>query len=140
MAPTKACPVVLRTRDSVTQILAFKHPLADCQLVKGTIAEAETPQAAAVRELWEEAGLVAQAGEALGLWDAEYEHQIWSFHICHLDETPAETWVHQCSDDGGHAFAFFWQPIDAPLVDWHPVHARAFAFIHEAVKARPAAT
>jgi 8-oxo-dGTP pyrophosphatase MutT (NUDIX family) len=49
--------------------MAFRHPLAGCQLVKGSI-ENEEPSAAAVRELYEEAGVRALADSDLGLWDS----------------------------------------------------------------------
>ncbi|WP_272972120.1 NUDIX domain-containing protein [Comamonas terrigena] len=56
--PGKACPVVIRGLGTI-EILAFEHPLAGLQLVKGTIEPGETSAAAALRELREESGLHA---------------------------------------------------------------------------------
>jgi 8-oxo-dGTP pyrophosphatase MutT (NUDIX family) len=60
-ATDKACPVVLRSPQGKCEILAFCHPLAGHQFVKGTVEAGETPAAAALRELYEEAGITAQA-------------------------------------------------------------------------------
>ena len=46
----KACPVVFRD-SSLQQILAFEHPKAGLQLVKGRIEPGENARAAALREL-----------------------------------------------------------------------------------------
>lgn len=56
MAADKACAVVLRDR-GVLEILAFEHPLAGLQLVKGSVEPGESSGAAAVRELMEEAAI-----------------------------------------------------------------------------------
>jgi 8-oxo-dGTP pyrophosphatase MutT (NUDIX family) len=48
----KACPVVLRSLGD-GEILAFEHPLAGWQLVKGTVEAGELPRDAAIRELYE---------------------------------------------------------------------------------------
>ena len=55
-ATDKTCPVVLRSPQGKCEILAFCHPLAGHQFVKGTVEAGETPAAAALRELYEEAG------------------------------------------------------------------------------------
>ena len=55
MAADKSCPVVLRARETL-EILAFEHPLAGLQLVKGSVEPGESTALAAVRELMEEAG------------------------------------------------------------------------------------
>ena len=52
LIPDKACPVVIR-HPAAPEILAFEHPLAGLQLVKGSIEPNETAAAAAVRELYE---------------------------------------------------------------------------------------
>lgn len=56
MTVDKACAVVLRDR-GVLEILAFEHPLAGLQLVKGSVEAGESTCATAVRELMEEAGI-----------------------------------------------------------------------------------
>ncbi len=83
MTPTKACPIVLRGPATALKVLAFRHPIAGIQLVKGSIEPGERVDAAVVRELLEEAGVVAAAGAVLGSWDAKHEAQIWAFQLCH---------------------------------------------------------
>ena len=54
MLPNKVCPVVFRRVDSVVEVLAFEHPVAGYQLVKGTVESGESIETAALRELAEE--------------------------------------------------------------------------------------
>jgi 8-oxo-dGTP pyrophosphatase MutT (NUDIX family) len=56
--PSKASPFVVRRTARGLEILAFRHPLAGTQLVKGTIESGETVEAGAVRELEEERGVM----------------------------------------------------------------------------------
>ncbi len=110
-------------RDDKVEVLAFRHPLAGLQLVKGTIESGETAGAAAVRELAEEAGL-AQAGPitALGVWQSQYEAQVWSFQLVPVAATTPEAWEHYTHDGGGHLFSFFWHPLRVePTAEWHPL-------------------
>jgi len=81
MTPNKACPVVWHPCARGLGGLAFEHPLAGLQLVKSSIEPGETPQAAALRELEEESGIVhAFAVRHLGLRASGYEAQVWSLH------------------------------------------------------------
>jgi 8-oxo-dGTP pyrophosphatase MutT (NUDIX family) len=130
MIPNKACPVVLRERYGATEILVFRHPAGDIQLVKGTIEHGESPADAAVRELLEESGITAIGiTRDLGLWDAEFEYQVWSFHLCEVTEQP-DTWTFFTADEGGMDFELFWIPFNADTNDeWHPVHKNALQFI-----------
>jgi 8-oxo-dGTP pyrophosphatase MutT (NUDIX family) len=57
-SPRKACPVIVRRTAGGVEILAFRHPKAGCQLVKGTIEPAESVRRAAERELQEESGII----------------------------------------------------------------------------------
>ncbi|MGM4986502.1 NUDIX domain-containing protein [Rhizobium sp. 11_C7_N12_5] len=125
----KACPVVFRMRDSGSEVLAFIHPSAGKQFVKGTIEPSETPLAAAERELWEESGLTALSPMALlGQCQIGPSRQLWHFFGCQAVGLP-DTWQHLTADDHGHTFAFFWHPIDLPLdQDWHPIFHEAFNF------------
>lgn len=117
--PAKACAVVIRAAGSL-EILAFKHPLAGYQLVKGTIEAGETPQEAAVRELREEAGFDSRVVADLGEWNSSYMGQVWSLSLCVPLCTLPENWVHRTSDDGGHDFRFFWHSLaEKPLSGWH---------------------
>lgn len=54
---TKACPVVVRQKQGCLEILAFRHPIAGCQLVKGSIEAGEDAGRAALRELCQDAGI-----------------------------------------------------------------------------------
>jgi 8-oxo-dGTP pyrophosphatase MutT (NUDIX family) len=134
MTPTKACPVVLRGAGADTEILAFRHPVAGLQLVKGTIEPGEKPAQAAVRELAEEAGLHATAAQALGDWPSGHGSHVWSFHLMRCTDPLPETWVHRCADDGGHDFRFFWHRLrDRPGADWHAVYRRALQHLSHAL-------
>jgi len=136
MKPSKACPIVVRDIGGELSVLAFLHPLAGIQLVKRTIEEPETASSAAVRELAEESGVTAATISDLGIWHSGYDDQIWSFHLCRASEPLPETWTHQCPDDGGHTFKFFWQVLTQdPSSDWHPTHAAALGHVKEALRA-----
>lgn len=130
MIANKACPVVLREKDGAVQILVFRHPAGDIQLVKGTIEPGEDPAAAAVRELAEESGITGRVSRELGLWESGYEGQIWAVFVCEpLIELPDE-WSFFTTDDGGVDYKFFWHPLDEnPGKDWHDVYRNALEYI-----------
>ena len=133
--PNKACAVVLRSNAGGIEVLAFNHPQAGLQLVKGTIEPGETPELAAVRELHEEAGLVTiTTGRHLGVWNSGFQDQVWSFIECHPTSPLPEAWVHHALDDGGKLFRFFWHPLWAPAnpKEWHGVFQDALRFIQNA--------
>lgn len=133
MTKIKACPILMRHRAEGLQILAFRHAQAGIQLVKGTVEEGESPQEAAVRELFEEAGVTARVARPLGISNEIVEDQSWIFFLCAAGRLPDE-WTHWCEDDGGHEFAFFWHVLDAEAGEgWHPVHLEALAFLKEAL-------
>ncbi|MCV2216602.1 NUDIX hydrolase [Thauera sp. Sel9] len=134
MTPTKSCPVLLRRGDEV-EILAFQHPIAGFQLVKGSIEEGESPEEAAIRELAEESGIqAARISTRLGVWESGHQGQIWSFHLCEADLALPDQWVHHAADDGGHDFRFFWHPLSKPAgSEWHEVFQRALKYIHSAL-------
>lgn len=136
----KACPVVLRVRGGVREILAFRHPSAGLQIVKGTIEPGEALARACVRELEEESGIRSEAGPFLGEWQAGYDEQVWGFHEMHCADELPETWQHFTEDGGGRTFTFFWQPLDDPPTDdgWHPVFIGALAFVRSALSQRRA--
>ncbi|MFK0166273.1 NUDIX domain-containing protein [Rhizobium sp. NPDC090279] len=125
----KACPIVFRKLDRGSAVLAFVHPSAGRQFVKGSIETGETPLGAAERELWEESGLTACSPMAfLGQREIGPDRQLWHFFKWQVLGLP-ETWQHQTVDDYGHSFAFFWHPLDRPLDrHWHPIFHEAFDF------------
>ena len=125
----KACPVLLRGDTVKRQILAFHHPQAGKQIVKGTVEPGEDPEAAAIREMAEESGLAVTIDHALGQLRFDQAGQIWHFFLCRPMPCP-ESWQHWTEDDGGHLFSFFWQPLSAePGAGWHPDFIRALRFI-----------
>lgn len=129
MSVDKACPVVLRRRETL-EILAFEHPLAGLQLVKGSVEPGEPTDIAAARELFEEAGIQGTAVRALGTWRAPVTGHLWAFHECHVAQPLPETWVHHAEDDGGHEFRFFWHPLmSEPSESWHQLFKDALGFI-----------
>jgi 8-oxo-dGTP pyrophosphatase MutT (NUDIX family) len=132
LIPNKACPVVLRYHKE-WEILVFRHPLAGVQLVKGSIDFNESPQQAAIRELFEEAGLdYARVVCDLGTWDSK--QNIWSFQLCVVNAVLPDTWTHFCTDDGGHEFTFFWHPLSKKTNDeWYVVFQTALTFIEKAL-------
>jgi 8-oxo-dGTP pyrophosphatase MutT (NUDIX family) len=132
MTGSKVCPVVLRQRSAI-QLLAFRHPIAGLQLVKGSIEAGEGIEAAAIRELREEAGIAdgrASGGYGSGL----IAGTPWHFVRISTPELP-DAWIHHCADDGGHAFAFFWHPLadEADPGLWHQHFMTALIFVRSAV-------
>ncbi|MCU1717092.1 NUDIX hydrolase [Pseudomonas sp. 5P_3.1_Bac2] len=129
MTADKACPVVLRARETL-EILAFEHPLAGVQLVKGSVELGESTELAAVRELLEEAGIQSTVRRDLGQWYSSVTGHTWAFHECHVAQDLPDTWVHFAKDDGGHEFRFFWHPlISEPSSSWHQVFKDALRFL-----------
>lgn len=127
----KVCPVVLRERDGRVQILAFQHPLAGGQIIKGTLEEGEEPAEAVLRELAEESGIEdAVVVESLGEFIDEEHLQRWHVFLCRVDRPLPDHWNHFTTDGGGHIFAFFWHYLDEnPQTFWYPLFLRALDFI-----------
>lgn len=126
----KACAIVTRATNRGLEVLAFTHPSAGNQFVKGTIEKGEYPQNAAERELREESGLVSRSAmKPLGKQEIGPDRTLWHFFVWHSSGLP-DRWHHMAEDDYGHTFAFFWHPIDLPLdQDWHPIFHEAFEFV-----------
>ncbi len=122
----KVCPVVLRRKEGRIEVLAFKHPSAGNQFVKGTIEPGEDPKSAAARELHEESGIIAPPDMALlGQHPIGPKRQTWWFYACWINDAP-ETWRHMTEDDQGHTFAFFWHPLGQTLDGaWHAIFHEA---------------
>jgi 8-oxo-dGTP pyrophosphatase MutT (NUDIX family) len=116
----RVCPVLVRQR----RVLAFRHPLAGCQLVKGRYQAGEGAVAAARRELWEESGLRVM-GRPRRQWRAPVGGQMWDFVAFDAGRSPWR-WSHWAEDDGGHLFRFFWHPLSQKAgVGWHPMFHQA---------------
>lgn len=114
--PNKACALPFRTRGGSVECLAFRHPLAGFQLVKGTITPQETALAAARRELAEESGRTITGEPAGSLRLQPGPHgAIWHVYTFPAPRSWPDTWTHHCRDDGGHAFQFFWQRLIGPF-------------------------
>ncbi len=129
--PAKACPVVIRTINGCLEVLAFRHPLAGKQYVKGTIEKGETVKQACERELFEEAGLVGEAKNYLGQAFVQSHKLTYGFYLMSVDAVIPNVFNHFCEDDGGHVFEFFWHPLHSTLDEnWHPI----FHEIHEYFK------
>jgi chloramphenicol 3-O phosphotransferase len=126
----KVVPVLLRERQGRREILAFRHPAAGLQIVKGTLEPNEVSESAALRELEEESGVTrARIVRSLGSSGAIADGEQWHFFLCMAGEQPTH-WIHAAPDDGGHIFEFFWQPLDAELgPEWHPTFHAALAHI-----------
>lgn len=132
MTGGKVCPVVLRQRSAI-QILAFRHPIAGLQLVKGSVETGEGIEAAAIRELREEAGIAG--GRVSGSYGSKFIAGVqWHFVRISTPELP-DAWVHHCADDGGHDFAFFWHPLGDGADNrlWHQEFMSALGVIRSAV-------
>jgi 8-oxo-dGTP pyrophosphatase MutT (NUDIX family) len=137
-SPQKACPVVVRQNQDRFEILAFRHPLAGCQLVKGTIEPGEDAGRAALRELCEESGIcdatLDPSDSFLGTIQLAGSGQEWHLFLCSTG-TLTDSWTHHTEDDGGHNFEFFWHPMDQPLDDeWHPDFEQAINFIRRNIQ------
>jgi ADP-ribose pyrophosphatase YjhB (NUDIX family) len=130
-AVQKVCPVVFRKQNGKREILAFRHPFAGLQLVKGTIEKGEVVKDAALRELAEESGINEVSSiEFKATWHVEKENQIWHFYFCEVETNLPETWNFFTSDDGGLNFEFFWFDLtEKPCNEWHSVYQNALEFI-----------
>ena len=127
----KACPVILRNREGTWQILAFRHPKAGTQLVKGTVEEDERPEETVLRELAEESGLEQTViVQKIGTLGFRATKQHWHLFLCQPLVAPQEEWSFFTKDGGGQRFHFFWHELAAePDETWHPQFRSALRFI-----------
>lgn len=126
----KLCPYLLRGEGAEREILAFRHPLAGWQLVKGTREAGETVEAGALRELAEESGLFGSIASG-PQWSSEHitPGQLWHFVPVAAPDMP-DQFEFDTVDDGGHRFAFFWWRLtEPPGEEWHDYFVRSLAEI-----------
>ncbi|MCO7224227.1 NUDIX domain-containing protein [Pleionea sp. CnH1-48] len=134
----KACPVILRKLDGETQVLAFTHPLAGNQLIKGTVELEESLEQACKRELKEESGIAAHPIMDLGTWNSNYQDQVWGFCLMKPNDHLPDSWSFFTEDDGGHLFQYFWQPLHGELDNnWHPLFVGAINFLRQVLAKVP---
>ena len=107
-------------------ILAFEHPSAGSQLVKGTIELGEPAERAALRELAEESGITdVEVVRSLGEFEVGPPRQLWHAFLCEADGL-AENWSFRTRVDGGHDFRFFWHCLSEPADErWHLIFRQA---------------
>ena len=127
----KVCPVIIRQNGSRKEILVFRHPAGDIQIVKGTVEANEDLQIATLRELKEESGIEKVSNiEPKGIWVTGYDNQIWHFYLCSVEEKLPKTWTYFANDDGGLDFSFFWFDLsENPSDEWHLIFQAALVFI-----------
>ena len=126
----KVAPIVLR-RSEVLEILAFRHPKAGTQLVKGTWEEGESAEKASLRELAEESGIMnASVDRELGQLPFRRIRQHWHFYLCQVPDQLPDRWTFFTQDGGGHLFDFFWHELNRPPGHgWHADFRRALTFV-----------
>jgi 8-oxo-dGTP pyrophosphatase MutT (NUDIX family) len=133
----KVCVVLLREKSGRKEVLAFRHPQAGLQLVKGTIEPAELPEEAALRVLAEESGLsTATVTRDLGWSDGIAADQRWHFVLLEAPEQPAR-WVYLAHGDGDGIFSFFWFDLDQLMSrEWHESFVKAVSHIRAVLGVR----
>lgn len=106
------------------ELLVFDHVPAEdsgVQLPAGGVEANETPQEAAVRELYEESGLRLTAPAHLRSY--EWQRQLpdrFTRQVCHAyvftasADTP-DAWTRHADE---HLFSFRWVPVSQPQLDW----------------------
>ena len=131
----KVAPVVLRRREEL-EILAFRHPRAGTQLVKGTWEFGESGEDASLRELAEESGIEnASVVKALGQLSFRGIRQHWHFYLCHVPGKLPDRWTFFTHDGGGHLFDFFWHELHQPPgCGWHADFRRALTFVSRRIR------
>lgn len=133
----KACAVPYRWNENAIEILAFHHPLAGKQFVKGSIEPNESIISAAARELLEEGGVNLETLTCIG--SARIGSPTVQWHFCIFDGNGLpDAWDYKTRDDGGRVFSFFWHPLSQDLDEgWHPIFHQAFQFIRQALPPSP---
>jgi len=133
--PIKVCPMIHRESCHGVELLAFEHPLAGKQWVKGTIEPGERPLSAALRELEEEGGITG-VDEIVDLGihpirsGAEKGSIPWQLYLAKSSSALPDFWDYATEDDHGHVFSFFWHPAEEVLTaEWHPMFHEVYTHV-----------
>lgn len=125
------CPIVLRQSANGPEIMAFRHPQAGRQIIKGVMEDGDVPREVALRELKSDSGLSPSAQPVdLGKSKGIEQGEAWHFFACPVASLPDE-WNYICAADNDQEYAFFWQKLDEFIDDseWNPGIIRAFRFV-----------
>jgi flavin-dependent dehydrogenase/8-oxo-dGTP pyrophosphatase MutT (NUDIX family) len=117
----KVLAYVFRTKNNIKEILVFDHKnnsKINPQVIAGSVDDNETCEAAIIREIKEESGLVLEEGFKLGEFSyfredikEKQKRHIFCFNI----ENDRDSWTHIVSsgvEDKGKEFSFYWLPIN----------------------------
>lgn len=118
----KALAYIVRQSSTGWELLIFQHrglPSAGWQVPGGTIDPGKTPQAAVVREVFEESGLT-QFEAVISLGDLLWQSESGRYHQRHyfqmrLAQTSPSEFSHEVSDgeyDKGRIFQYRWTDIE----------------------------
>ncbi|MGE8540789.1 NUDIX domain-containing protein [Acinetobacter sp. ANC 3813] len=135
----KVCPFILRENTELqTELLVFQHPESGIQLVKGTLESNEAILDAALRELFEESGIIRSTEHCTYIGQHPIDALAWHFVAINIDGLIlAEQWQYQTLDDYGHIFSFFWMPVPHLLsLDEEHIRPKYLDAIHYILKHR----
>ena len=147
----KALAAVVRSGAGAADVLVFRHPFAGMQLPKGTVEPGETLEAATLRELPEESGLILNTTpEHVGVWerivgggpeeDGPLEINRWSVSILWVDQALRDRWHHLAAGspaEDGLTFEFSWLTLDENFSSSvHPLFTHVADMILGHVRAR----
>ena len=94
-------------KNQILEVLLFKHPTAGIQLVKGTIERSERIFQAAIRELYEESGIVVEEQHCYDWGSHQISNQTWYFIFCDTSsQNLKDQWSYETLDDYGIVLSF----------------------------------